>query len=356
MKLPHILFLSLFVLKLVHSEVYLNPFIYPQSPKLDTNESITYSVKEYDNDGTIRILEGEVKADFDLFKFLHYGFGAYTGNIEIGETENITRYKFNFGTNTHDLNTGNDSYLVFQNRPSSKYLNNDDTWNEVSNSHGTFEHNETTWVRYKTETNSTHQIDGTSLIQTPWGALEAIKVVSLFDSYTEINPSDQETRFMNYAFVSKGNRLTSYYINGLGLYSSKMNYSELERREAGSNSTRNEAISRNTYSDLFSEPVPNIIETKFLENYKILHVEKEFKTTSLNLDIKSYNSSTTDHLNATPYLDSWTWNGAFPWVYNSATDSWFYYAFSGNSYNAYDARSGSWFTFDSGTGAWNPSY
>lgn len=56
-----------------------------------------------------------------------------------------------------------------------------------------------------------------------------------------------------------------------------------------------------------------------------------------------------------PHLNSWTWNGAFPWVYNSLTDSWFYYAFSGNSYNAYDARSGSWFTFDSGTGAWNPS-
>jgi len=53
-------------------------------------------------------------------------------------------------------------------------------------------------------------------------------------------------------------------------------------------------------------------------------------------------------------LDSWTWNGAFPWVYNNATDSWFYYAFSGNSYNAYDARNRSWFTFDSDTGKWNP--
>ena len=54
-----------------------------------------------------------------------------------------------------------------------------------------------------------------------------------------------------------------------------------------------------------------------------------------------------------PQIDSWTWNGAFPWVYNSSTDSWFYYAFTGNTCNAYDARSGSWFTFNGVTGVWN---
>jgi hypothetical protein len=339
-------------MQFLQSEVYLNPFIYPQIPKLDTNGSITYSVKEYENDGTTRILEGEVRANLDLFEYLHYGFGSYTVTAEIGETDNAMRFKFNFGINTHDIFRENDSYLVFRNRPSSKYINNGDTWNEVLNSHGTFEHNETTWVRYKTETNSTHQIDGTSLIQTPWGSLEAIKVVSIFDSYTEINPSDEETRFISYAFVSRGNRVTSYYINGLGLYSSKMNLSELERRETGSNSTRNEALARNTYSDLFSEPVPNIIETKYLENYKILQVESEFKTTSLNLDIKGYNSSTTNNLDANLYLDSWIWNGAFPWVYNSVTDSWFYYYFGVNTCIVYDSRAELWYSYDSETGEW----
>ncbi len=74
-----------------------------------------------------------------------------------------------------------------------------------------------------------------------------------------------------------------------------------------------------------------------------------------NIEIEGFtslNASSFELLN--PQLNSWTWNGAFPWVYNSASDSWFYYAFSGNSYNAYDARSGSWFTFDSDTGTWNP--
>jgi hypothetical protein len=56
---------------------------------------------------------------------------------------------------------------------------------------------------------------------------------------------------------------------------------------------------------------------------------------------------------SSPQLDSWTWNGAFPWVYNSSTESWFYYAFTGNTCNAYDARSGSWFTYNGATGVWN---
>lgn len=340
-------------MQFLQSEVYLNPFIYPQSPKVDTNESITYSIKEYENDGTTRILEGEVKANSDTFDYLHYGFGSYAVTAEIGETDNTMRFKFNFGTNTHNIFTENDSYLVFRDRPSSKYINNGDTWNEVTNSHGTFEHNETTWVRYKTENNSTHQIDGTSLIQTPWGSIEAIKVVSIFDSYTQLNPSDKETRFMNYVFVSKGTRSTSYYINGLGLYSSEVNFSKLERRVAESILTRNEAIASNTYSPIHSgEPLPNIIETKFVENYKILQVETEFKSTSLNLDIKGYGTSTTEHLDATPQLDSWTWNGAFPWVYNSVTGSWLYYYFGANTCLVYDSNSESWYTYNSGTGDW----
>ena len=48
----------------------------------------------------------------------------------------------------------------------------------------------------------------------------------------------------------------------------------------------------------------------------------------------------------------WTWNGAFPWVYNSGTSSWFYYYFTDSSYNLYDARTGKWYTFDSSSKRW----
>lgn len=52
------------------------------------------------------------------------------------------------------------------------------------------------------------------------------------------------------------------------------------------------------------------------------------------------------------HIDAWTWNGAFPWVYNANTGSWFYYRFRGNICYAYDVRSSKWFAFDESNGGW----
>jgi hypothetical protein len=210
-------------------------------------------------------------------------------------------------------------------------------------------------VTFKEETNASFEITGISPIQTPWGMTNAIKVVSIFDTFIQLNPSDSDSRFNRYAFVAKSNTSELLYVQGLGLYSYNRVFSTPQRRDNSSISSRNEALARDTYSDLWSAPPISTIESKFLENSKVVRKEGLFKTTSIKLNIQGYNSLTTEQHSTNPQLDSWTWNGAFPWVYNSATDSWFYYLFSGNSYNAYDARSGSWFTFDSGTGAWNPS-
>jgi hypothetical protein len=355
MKFTYILFLSLFVLKLVHSEVYLNPFIYPQSLKFDENESITYTLKEYHKDGSVKILTGEQDWGSDLNDIFGYGFGSSSLNSEVGETENITRFKFNFGTNTRDLMEEIDSYLVFQNRPTSKHVTIGATWNEIYNAHGSYEHNNTVWVTFKEETNASFEIAGISPVQTPWGITNAIKVVSIFDTFIQLNPSDSDSRFNRYAFVAKSNTSELLYVQGLGLYSYNRVFSTPQRRDNSSISTRNEALARDTYSDLWSAPPISTIESKFLENSKVVRKEGLFKTTSIKLNIQGYNPLNAEQHSTNPQLDSWTWNGAFPWVYNSASDSWFYYAFSGNSYNAYDARSGSWLTFDSGTGAWNPS-
>lgn len=51
-------------------------------------------------------------------------------------------------------------------------------------------------------------------------------------------------------------------------------------------------------------------------------------------------------------MRSWTWNGAFPWVYDSASDSWFYYYFTGNGYYAYNSSSRRWMSFDDSFGNW----
>ena len=95
------------------------------------------------------------------------------------------------------------------------------------------------------------------------------------------------------------------------------------------------------------------IQKKFIDRFK-KSISVEFASSTMKHNVEDFIALTVQDQNS-PQLNSWTWNGAFPWVYNHATESWFYYAFSGDSYNAYDARSGSWFTFNSGTGAWNPS-
>ena len=56
--------------------------------------------------------------------------------------------------------------------------------------------------------------------------------------------------------------------------------------------------------------------------------------------------------NSTISLGSWTWNGAYPWVYNANTDSWFYYAFSEGKCHTYDARTSKWYTFDGQQKTW----
>lgn len=78
--------------------------------------------------------------------------------------------------------------------------------------------------------------------------------------------------------------------------------------------------------------------------------EKDSIESNASSSVTFTNNSTGVYL--VPTLGSWTWNGSFPWVYNHETASWFYYHFAGNTYNAYDARNGNWFTFNSTSNSW----
>jgi hypothetical protein len=80
--------------------------------------------------------------------------------------------------------------------------------------------------------------------------------------------------------------------------------------------------------------------------------EKTIVSSNFNVTPTSFSVITPTQHSSTAYLDSWTWNGSFPWVYNANTDSWFYYRFNGNACYAYDIRSSKWFAFDEGNGGW----
>ena len=104
----------------------------------------------------------------------------------------------------------------------------------------------------------------------------------------------------------------------------------------------------------FSGEKEEDIRQQILSMFKPHKYSSRLESTLPSIDIHGFTPLNENSLNSiNPQLDSWTWNGAFPWVYNGSTDSWFYYAFTGNTCNAYDARSGSWFTFNGVTGVWN---
>lgn len=55
------------------------------------------------------------------------------------------------------------------------------------------------------------------------------------------------------------------------------------------------------------------------------------------------------------FLQSWTWNGAFPWVYDYSSQSWYYYYFNNAGYFVYHSNLNNWFKFNISSGAWSPT-
>jgi hypothetical protein len=337
-------------------EVYYdNPFLY--EAKLEGNETLSYSINTETFEGntsssleTIHINYDHLMSKFwayrvkalqseypEALREVSFSFGKYSRTFE----GNMRIYGI-LGTNSNSTETINYNGL-----PSKRFLAKGEEWitiiNGESNSGITFAgigDTSNIWFSIHQSIIKT-KIVGISKISTPWGNLDSLHLTEDIITDYYFQESDSFTQLCLQVVQAD-----CFYVKGLGLFrrqsSSNFIKTDLQENEDHFNPTNRLSLSEvpSTYHKLFKTS------------------EQKFDSTTMTLNIQNFTEiSSTQYqeiLNQTK-LNSWTWNGAFPWVYNSLTDSWFYYAFSGNSYNAYDARSGSWFTFDSGTGAWNPS-
>ena len=338
---------------------YLNPYLYPQMPELDTNDTLFYSEAKTYKDGSKKSFITDLVWEEEGLDFLAYGHDNYSLSVTreegFADTEkfgwNPSSVRFAWGNMQMESNGNFDSFLVFSNRPKSKYIKDSTKWNEVTTTFFSYDHNSSVNINVKVESNSTLNLVGTKQIITPWGSLNAIEVRRIRDDYIQLKPNNFS--YYSYAFVSRQNLSTSLYIKGLGFYSSTNTYSNVDRRDSSSMSDKISLLSIDTYSDIPWSSVPEAteIELKFIENHKIASSIQNFQSSNVKFYPKSYLpkdelSTTTTELNA------WTWNGSFPWVYNHETASWFYYHFAGNTCNAYDARNGNWFTFNGSSNSW----
>jgi hypothetical protein len=363
MKLPYILFLSLFALKLVHSEVYLNPFHESYLNEIDKDEKVIWSISEVNQDGEEESYKRKFFKDESL-NYYTYGANDFLLSEDLTNSEYLKdeetshwygpNAKLKWGTLTFGPVWKDYNFKVYDSSKKTQYIEVGHKWKTASISFYEYflDYNTSKWVSVMEEHNSSHYVSGTKKITTPWGVLNALELISYTDTLYTLRNSNASYMTDYRLLVSKNNKNVSYYINGLGLYSSYLEINKPEPR--GVFPDKWSAREADTYSmnpdDIWVEEE---IQKKFIDRFK-KSISVEFASSTMKHNVKDFIALTVQDQNS-PQLNSWTWNGAFPWVYNHATESWFYYAFSGDSYDAYDARSGSWFTFDSGTGAWNPS-
>jgi hypothetical protein len=348
---------------LLASEVYYeNPFLY--GAKLEGNETATWSkfsqdfednesqLKEtfhtnYDHSISIlvasRIKESQYPKDFQ-----NLSFSITDGLINLISTDadSFISYSTSGGYTFHQSR-------FYTSEPKSNLIKKGQKWIDIVDGHiysgeppfgWSSQNTNRIYLGLRMEAES--EILGIFKIPTPWGPKDSIKVKR--QSFMEIYADDTNSSFVPFnkqflLWISE----EFYFLKGLGTYQNTLSSNFVKV------GLEIDADPTNPTNQIDIDSLPSILKKRFNKSY-----EAKFDSTTKTLNVQNFTEiSSTQYqeiLNQTK-LNSWTWNGAFPWVYNSLTDSWFYYAFSGNSYNAYDARSGSWFTFDSGTGAWNPS-
>lgn len=197
-----------------------------------------------------------------------------------------------------------------------------------------------TEVQYMATQKSSYEMLGLETIYTIWGHLDALKIrvqseVKLKPSVFLFTDNSGTYGYIKQTEVEIDSDETRYYIKGFGLY-----------RSSSTTETKSFIQTAKEVSSYWAtekkEVTPRKTETE------------QYLVESTNLSINPLNFSPVDlstNSNQT-YLNSWTWMGQFPWVYNSETNSWFYYHFSGDTCNAWDARANRWYTFHSESSTW----
>jgi hypothetical protein len=175
---------------------------------------------------------------------------------------------------------------------------------------------------------------GIQSIETIWGTKKAIAV----QTQKTVKSGDQDWSEGSYnyrnTFEDTRQIITTYYLRGVGVYKI------VTVTEPTSYTTSSTYVPTN-YTQ--SYPYPSSRETEVLT----------YEYSTRNMTATDFTEVVqTSNANSNVALDSWTWNGAYPWVYNANTDSWFYYRFKGNACYAYDIRTSGWYAFDGPSKAW----
>jgi hypothetical protein len=174
-------------------------------------------------------------------------------------------------------------------------------------------------------------------IETIWGTKSAIVV----QTQKLIVSGNQDWNDGSYSyrntFQDTPQTVTTYFVKGVGIYKI------VTVTEPSSYTTTATYVPTNTAQSI-SYPSPKTTEV----------LTYEYSTRNLtagDFSVVTQDSSSGSSLT----LDSWMWYGAYPWVYNSSTSSWFYYSVNGNSRYVYDARTSRWFAYNESTNSWASS-
>ncbi len=190
-------------------------------------------------------------------------------------------------------------------------------------------------VRVVIESNSSFL--GIENIETIWGSKSAIVVQT--DKLIASGNQDWNDGSYSYrnTFQDTEQTVTTYFVKGVGIYKI------VTVTEPFSYTTTATYEPTNTAQSI-SYPSPKTTE--------VLTYEYSTRTlTPGDFSVITQDSSSGSSLT----LNSWMWYGAYPWVYNPTTSSWFYYSVNGDSRYVYDARTSKWFAYNESTNSWDSS-
>jgi len=321
------------------SEKYENPYRNGPSPDDLIGQTLSYNVTTEVNESNITNYI-EVVSTFKDTKY----FGPINGiagsiyREELGSPDNnysylddiingkvLTRYSGPIGSTES-------KYYLFNELREKKYISIGEEFPFYTRVHQNIKFEDSDYISNITENIiSTAKFTRTTQISTPWGLKKAIVLEYDINGSRTVLDTDPETKEIKHSWFknqSFGYGIT-YMVSGLGMFSE-------------------------TYTTLpVTWDADSYLSVETLEDrFPSVMVSRSFHSTSINLNINDF-IPVTQQLLETNLLNSWTWNGAFPWVYNHDTNSWFYYHYSSNNLRAYDALNQKWFTFDSATNAWS---
>jgi len=187
-------------------------------------------------------------------------------------------------------------------------------------------------VRVVIESNSSFL--GLESIETIWGTKNAIvvKTQKLIASGNQ-DWNDGSYSYRN-TFQDTPQTVTRYFVKGVGIYKT------ITVTEASSYTTTITYVPTNAAQSI-SYPSSKTTEVLTYE-----HSTRNLSSSDFSVVTQTSNTG------STLTLDSWMWNGAYPWIYNSSTSSWFYHSSNGNKSYVFDQRNSTWFAYEESTNLW----